>query len=117
MRKEMSEEQNISPNDQQLKQYINQQLNADELHEFEMQMADSNMLNDAVEGLQAINNKKNIDVYVNDLNKHLQQYTQSKKKRRLKNLLQLSDWTLLAIILIIALCVITYFIISKMKGH
>jgi hypothetical protein len=88
-------------------------LSGDELHEFEKQMADSSLLDDAVEGLDSIKNKQQINQYVNDLNKHLQTYTSSKKKRRLKNRLQLDDWTLLSILLIISLCVVAYFVIRK----
>lgn len=110
----MNSSKNISQhNDQELmKQYLEGKLQGDELHEFEKKMIDNNLLNDAVEGLQEIDNNKNIDVYVNDLNKHLQNFTSSKRRRRLKNRLQLNDWILLSILLIIALCVVGYIVIK-----
>lgn len=114
----MNPSNNITPNnDDRLMKYLEGKLSGEELYEFEKQMADSDLLNDAVEGLEAMKQQKNIDVYVNDLNKHLQQYTSSKKKRRLKNRLELNDWTLLSIFLIIALCVIGYFVIKMSKLH
>lgn len=102
-------------NNEQIRKYINNQLTGEELHQFEKQMLENEMLNDAVEGLSALENKKSIDSYVNDLNKHLQQYTSSKKKRRLKNKLELNDWTLLAILFIIAMCTIAYYVIKLKK--
>jgi len=101
-------------NDEQLIKYLEGKLSGEALHEFESQMSDSSLLNDAVEGLDAIKNKQKIDSYVNDLNKQLHKYTSSKKKRRLKNRLSLSDWTLLSILLIIALSVVAYIVIKKL---
>jgi len=98
-------------NDEQLIKYLEGKLSGEELYEFEKQMSDSSMLNDAAEGLETIKNKHKIDNYVNDLNKHLHNYTSSKKKRRLKNKLELNDWTLLSIILIITLCIAAYCVI------
>ncbi len=103
--------------DEQLIKYLDGKLSGEELYEFEQQMSDSSLLNDAVEGLQTLENKTKIDAYVNDLNKQLHQYTSSKKKRRLKNRLQLNDWTLLAMFLIIALCVTAYVLIKMNKLH
>lgn len=102
--------------DERLMKYLEGKLSGDELHEFEKLMADSDLLNDAVEGLQHIQQPKNIDAYVTDLNKHLHQYTSSKKKRRLKNKLGLNDFTMVSIFLVIALCIIAYIVI-KMKSH
>ena len=115
----MNQSNNITQanNDERLMKYLEGKLSGEELHEFEKQMAESDLLNDAVEGLESIKQSKNIDVYVNDLNKHLQQYTSSKKKRRLKNRLELNDWTLLSIFLIIALCVVGYVVVKMMKLH
>lgn len=102
-------------NDEQMIKYLEGKLSGEELYEFEKQMANSSLLNDAVEGLDSIKNKHKIDNYVNDLNKQLQHFTSSKKKRRLKNRLQLNDWTLLSILLIITLCVVAFIVIKKMN--
>lgn len=108
-----NKEQHI--NEEQLFSYLNNKLDNDELHEFEKEMANSNLLNDAVEGLSMLQNKKSIDVYVNDLNKQLQQYTSLKKQRRLKNKLAVSDYIIYAVIIILILCVLGYFIIKKLQ--
>ncbi len=114
----MNPSNNITPtNDELLKQYLEGKLSGGALHEFEKQMIDSDLLNDAVEGLESIKHKKNIDIYVSDLNKHLKAYTSSKKKRRLKNKIELSDWTMISIFLVIVLCVVGYIIIKITKLH
>ena len=102
-------------NDERLMKYLNGELSGEALHEFEKEMAESSLLNDAVEGLQTLESNNKVDAYVQDLNTQLHKYTSSKKKRRLKNRLELNDWTLLAIFLIIALCVVAYVIIKRMN--
>jgi ABC-type bacteriocin/lantibiotic exporter with double-glycine peptidase domain len=102
-------------NDEQLIKYLEGKLSGEELYEFEKQMSDSSMLDDAVEGLNNIKNKHKIDNYVNDLNKHLHEYISTKKKRRLKNKLELNDWTLLSIFLVITLCVVAYCVIKTIR--
>lgn len=102
-------------NDELMMKYLEGKLSEEDLYEFEKQMANSELLNDAIEGLQTVKNSKNIDAYVSDLNKHLHQYTSSKKKRRLKNRLELNDWILLSILLVIGLCIVSYFVIKLMK--
>ncbi len=100
---------NYKINEEQLLKYLNGSLNNDELHEFEKKMADSTLLNDAVEGLQTIKNKTSIDHYVSDLNKQLHEFTTSKKRRRLKNKSSINFWIIASIVLIIIICIIGYF--------
>jgi hypothetical protein len=107
--------QTYQNNDEQLIKYLEGKLAGEELYAFEKEMLDSSMLNDAVEGLDTIKNKHKIDGYVTDLNKHLHNYTSSKKKRRIKKRLQLDDWTLLSILLIIVLSVVAFIVIKKIK--
>ena len=98
-----------------LMQYLEGNLSSEEAHTFEKEMADSELLNDAVEGLQQVNDKSKINNYINDLNKQLKQYTASKKKRRVNYKSQFNFWSIFAIILIITLAVITYFVLNKIK--
>ena len=42
-------------------------------------MSDNDMVNDAMEGLQHVKNKKNLQVYVEQLNKNLQNQLRAKK--------------------------------------
>lgn len=99
---------------QRLMDYLNGKLSAEELHEVERSMADSEFLNDAVEGLQQISNKKNMQAYVDELNASMQKTLEKKKQRRLKRRLKEDPWGLLAVVLIIALCILAYIVIHRM---
>ena len=48
--------------------YLNKKLLAPQAHELEKQMAEDEFMNDAVEGLEKFNNKKELSLYVDQLN-------------------------------------------------
>jgi len=98
---------------QQLMDYLSGDLSGDTLHEVERSMADNAFLNDAVEGLQSIGSKKNVQKYVGELNAALQKNIAQKKQRRLKRRLRENPWAYLAILLVIVLCVLAYVVIRK----
>jgi hypothetical protein len=98
---------------QQLMDYLSGDLSGDPLHEVERSMADNAFLNDAVEGLQSIGSKKNVQKYVEELNAALQKNIAKKKQRRLKRRLQETPWAYLAILLVIVLCILAYVVIRK----
>ncbi len=98
---------------QQLMDYLSGNLSGDPLHEVEKSMADNAFLNDAVEGLQRIGSKNNVQQYVDELNAALQKSMAKKKQRRLKRRLQETPWAYLAILLVIGLCILAYIIIRK----
>jgi anti-sigma factor RsiW len=102
---------------QQLMDYLNGQLSGESLHEVERSMADNEFFNDAIEGLQRVDNKKDLQAYVNELNAGMQKSLDKKKSRRLKRRLKDEPWGLLAIVLVITLCVIAFVIIRKMLVH
>ncbi|MGI8952151.1 MAG: hypothetical protein ACR2FN_11270 [Chitinophagaceae bacterium] len=99
-------------NQEQLMNYLKGKLSAQELHEVEKQMADSDFVNDAVEGLQTFSSNKKLDEYAKQLNKNLHDYInqkrQVKEKRKIKNL----QWIILAVIIILLLCIFAYLIVS-----
>jgi len=98
---------------QQLMDYLSGDLSGNTLHEVERSMADNAFLNDAVEGLQSIGSKKNVQKYVDELNATLQKSIAQKKQRRLKRRLQETPWAYVAVLLVITLCVLAYIIIRK----
>ena len=102
---------------QQLMDYLAGKLTGDELHEVEKSMADNEFLNDAIEGLQSMSNKKDMQTYVNELNAGMQKSLAKKKQRRLKRQLREEPWGLLAIVLVIVLCIIGYVVIRKFLLH
>ena len=104
---------NINPSKDQLLQYLQGEMSEVDKHEFEKEMSDSDLLNDAVEGLQDFNSTDKLNNYVSDLNKQLKKYTASKKKRRFDYKLQFNFWGIISIILIITLIIIAFFILKK----
>src|ERR1700761_5367857 len=89
---------------QQLMDYLSGNLSGESLHDVERSMADNAFLNDAVEGLQQLSNKKSVQSRVDELNAALQQSVAKKKERRLKRRLKENPWTYLAVLLVIVLC-------------
>jgi anti-sigma factor RsiW len=98
---------------QQLMDYLSGKLSGDELHEVERSMAGDEFLNDAVEGLQQMKNKKDMQAYVDQLNAAMQKSLEKKKNRRLRRRLKDEPWTYLAIILVLVLCILAYVVIRK----
>jgi anti-sigma factor RsiW len=102
---------------QQLMDYLSGKLSDEQMHEIERSMADSEFLNDAVEGLQRIRNKKDMQSYVDELNAAMQKSLAKKKQRRLKRRLKEEPWGLLAVVIVILLCIVGYVVIRKFLVH
>ena len=51
---------------QKLMDYLSDKLSQEEKHEFEKSMVDSEMLNDAIEGLEKFKNKKDVSALLNN---------------------------------------------------
>ncbi|HTR28519.1 MAG TPA: hypothetical protein VMH27_04575 [Puia sp.] len=96
---------------QQLMDYLSGNLSGEELHDVERSMADNEFLNDAVEGLQQLSNRKNLQTYLDELNSGLQKSMAKKKQRRLKRRLKEDPWTYLTLGLVIFLCLVAYWIV------
>ena len=93
--------------------YLNKKLPAAEAHEVEKQMADDEFMNDAVEGLEKFNNKKDLSLYVQQLNHGLQKQLEKKNKRKEKRKLKEQPWVYFAIILLLVMAVVCYVVIKK----
>jgi anti-sigma factor RsiW len=96
---------------QQLMDYLSGNLSGEPLHEVERSMADNAFLNDAVEGLQQMGNRKNLQAYVDELNASLQKNMAKKIRRRLRRRLKDDPWTYLTLAVVIALCILAYWTI------
>jgi len=99
---------------QKLMDYLSGKLPEQEKHEVEKWMSDNDFANEAMEGLQHFNTKKDLQVYVDQLNKELNQYIQQKKKRREKRKIKDAPWLYVTIFLLLTLVVIAYFIIQQL---
>ena len=63
---------------QKLMDYLSDKLSEGEKHEIEKKIVDNEMLNDAIEGLEELKNKKDINVLVEQLNTNLKNQLQKK---------------------------------------
>lgn len=96
-----------------LLQYLQGKLSAEQQHEVEKQLMDSDFETDALEGLQNFKDKKNISLLVDQLNADLKKRTEKKKRFKQKLKLELDSSLVLAVIIILLLVVISFVIIHK----
>ncbi len=96
---------------QRLMDYLSGKLSGRERHEIERSMADSEFVNDAIEGLQGFGDKKDVQIYVDQLNAALKKNIEKKKLRREKRRIKENPWVWLSILLILILCITAYFIV------
>jgi hypothetical protein len=93
--------------------YLQGKLSAQEQHEIEKQMIDSDFDTDALEGLQDFKDNKKIASLVDQLNKDLKKRTEKKKRFRQKLTLKLEPWLIIALVIILLLIVISYIIVRR----
>ena len=93
--------------------YLNKNLSAPEAHEVEKQMADDEFMNDAMEGLEKFNNKKDLPLYVDQLNRDLKKQLNKKKQRKDKRKLKDQPWLYLTIIILLILLIISFLVVKK----
>ena len=98
---------------QKLMDYLSDKLSEGEKHEIEKKIVDNEMLNDAIEGLEELKNKKDINVLVEQLNTNLKNQLQKKKEKKEKRKIKDFNWIYLAIILILIIILIGFFVIKK----
>lgn len=99
---------------QKLMDYISGKLAGKDKHEVEQWMIDNNFESEALEGLQMVKDEKDLELYVNQLNKELQKYLQQKKQRRDRKKIKEIPWSYLAIVVVLLLIIIAYVVIQKM---
>ena len=94
--------------------YLSGKLSEPEKHEVEIWMNENDFVNEAVEGLQKFDGKKNLQLYVDQLNKDLNKYIEKKKTRRERKKLKENPWMYLTIFLILLIVVVGYLIIHQL---
>ena len=111
--KDILSNSNKDIDNQKLMDYLSGKLPAEDKHEVEKQMADSDFINDAVEGLEEVKNKKDLSSFVEQLNNNLHKQLDKKKKRKLKRSLKDQPWLYLAIVILLLLIIICFVVIKK----
>ncbi len=100
---------------EKLKDYFNGKLSASEQHEVEEWMLDHPFEAEAFEGLHTVENENKLHSTVNQLNKELRKYLDDKKTRRHKKLFLNDYWTYIAVLVVILLIILTYFVIRVIQ--
>ena len=111
--KDILSNSNKDIDNQRLMDYLMNQLSKTESHDVEKTMAEDPFLDDAIEGLQQIGNKKSVQDYVEQLNSDLKKQTAKNKKRKEKRRLKDSPYTYLTIIIILLLLVISFIVLKN----
>jgi anti-sigma factor RsiW len=96
---------------QRLMDYLSGKLSEQERHEVEKMMAGDDFMADAVEGLEEFDKKKDIDDYVQQLHASLQKNLKKKKQRRERRRLKEYPFIYIAIVVVLAICILWYFIL------
>ena len=110
--KDILSNSNKDIDNQKLMDYLMNQLSKKDSHQLEQDMAADEFLNDAVEGLQKLNNKKDVQAYVEQLNIDLQKQTAKNKKRKEKRRLKDDPYLYITITIILLLLVVCFLVIK-----
>ena len=104
---------NLNPDvDQEtLLNYLQGKLSAEQQHEVEKKMMKDDFESEALEGLEAIRDKKQLAFVVDQLNRDLRKKTEKKKQKRAEKELKLQPWLIILIIAILFIVVISYLVI------
>ena len=97
--------------EEELIKYLEGKLSEEEKHAFEKKTADSEFVNDAVEGLSKFKSKQQLEDYVEQLNKNLHKQLDQRKKRKDKRRLKDNPWIMVAVLLILALAIVAFVVV------
>jgi UDP-N-acetylglucosamine 2-epimerase len=98
--------------DEDLLRYLKGNLSEEEKNKIEIKVTGS-FESDAVDGLKQIEDKARIERHVNQLNQKLPHLLRHKKHRSDKRKLKDLQWIIVAIIILLFLCIMTYVMIIK----
>lgn len=102
---------------QKLVDYLQGKLSGKEKQEVEQALGDSGFDDDALEGLQQVQDKEKIQAVVNQLNSKLIAHLKEKRNKRKKKTISVQQWIVISVIILLGLAVLAYFIISKLLAH
>jgi len=94
--------------------YLQGKLSAEKRHEIEKHMMQGDFEDDAMEGLQEIKDKQQIEYMVEMLNRDLKQKTAKKKARREKLRYKDQPWLYISVLIILLLIVLSYIVVRRM---
>jgi CHASE3 domain sensor protein len=98
-------------NEHDLLKYIEGNATDAEIRAIEAEMANAGFMDDAIEGLQAIGNKKKLLLLKEQLNQQLKKATSKTAKIKKRNAFIDQQWLIVAVLAIILLSVVGYLLI------
>lgn len=98
---------------QKVMDYLSGKLSPEKKHEVEREMVNSDFINDAVEGLEEVKNKKDLTFFVEQLNANLHKQLDKKKTRKQKRALKDQSLLYLAIVFLLFLIIICFIAVKK----
>jgi hypothetical protein len=96
--------------------YLQDKLEGEQRNAVEQQLAGNDFDNDAMEGLQELQDKKKISSIVEQLNRDLKKKVERKKLRREKLKLPDQGWLIISAIILLLLIVFSYLVIHRLKN-
>jgi len=100
---------------QMLMDYLAGKLSGEQKHEVERMMADNQFMDDAMEGLEQVKDKKNIEFVVEQLNRDLRKKIDKKLRNRRKRKLKEYPWIYFAAFLILLLLVVAWIVVYRIR--
>ncbi len=98
--------------DEDLLKYLDSKTSAKERHCIEKKLDGTLFESDAVEGLKQIKSPHLVKNHVKQLNKKLQQQLLSKKYRKQKTTVKNFQWTILAIVILLLICILAITVLN-----
>ncbi len=97
-----------------LSKYLQDKLSNEDRHAFESALIDDEFTADAFEGLSRLDANVNVDLLQQSLRNNLNKRLKEKNKRKLNTTLQNTHWYIYAIVLIILLCLVGYYVVTQL---
>lgn len=97
--------------------YLQNKLSDEKKHEIEKILLESNFEDDAVEGLQQVKDKEQINYMIEALNRDLKKKLQKKKKFRDRMRIKGQPWLYISIIILLILIVLSYIVIRRLLAQ
>ena len=94
--------------------YLQGKLSEEKKHEVEKQLLQDEFDDEAMEGLQDIKDKEQLQYMVEMLNRDLKKKTEKKKKHREKMTIKYQPWLYVSILILLLLVALCYVVIKKM---
>ena len=102
-------------NEDELIKYLEGKLSEEEKYAFEKKTADSEFVNDALEGLTQFKSKQQLNDYVEQLNKKLHDQLDQRKKRKEKRTMKDQPWIMIAVLIILTLTIAAFVVVKMLK--